>query len=742
MKGGSDMVLNKRITREFTENIGRYLGLIVLVLISSMAIVGFSDSTDTIISAGEKAALENNLEDGEFYVNEPLNNMTLEKIKGLGVNIEENFYVDYKLYENQTIRIFKDRKNINKLSITQGEKLNKDNDIILDSHFGQANKYKVNINLKIQNKKFSIVGYGAAPDYTYVIQKLSDVVPNPKNFGIGFVGEEDFRALKNKSYSYVFKLNGVSANKIENIVSKNAVMTEFTKISDNTRAIGYIDDSKTNKNISIIIGFVLCIMIGFMISMSLINSIDKESPIIGALYSLGYIKNEILKHFIILPVIIVSAGAILGTGIGFIIEDYIGKATSSAYSLPNAQRIYPPYLIFTGVNIPILIVLIINYFIIARKLNSTPLQLLRREKKSSKLNKIKINYFGFITKFRLREFLREIRGNIILFSGIFMATFLLVFGVSSNSAINGYVKNVKEEITYNYMYTLKIPIEITENDGIEKCTFKKLAIYFKDLGLDMDVTLQGINEKSYFYDFNINEDDSGVYISESVKNKFNLKTGDTIILKDKSENKILNLKIKGIVNYKSGLNIFMNRTQMNKLLKEDKSYFNGYLSKKKLDIDDDYIFSETSSNNIVKSAESLTSMLLPIIVILIGLSSILFVISMYLLLKLMIDKSIQSISLVKIFGYNQTEISKLYLGSSLYTVIFSAVISIPVSLKIVKVIYPSLIANVQAYFSIVLELKDYCFIIILIGISYFVSNLMLKKHINTISLSEALKNRD
>ncbi|MFT8349672.1 FtsX-like permease family protein [Clostridium saccharoperbutylacetonicum] len=736
------MVLNKRIIREFTENIGRYLGLIVLVLISSMAIVGFSDSTDTIINAGEKAALENNREDGELYVNEPLNNMTLEKIKDLGVNIEEKFYVDYKLYENQTIRIFKDRKNINKLSITQGEKLNKDNDIILDSHFGQANKYNIDNNLKIQNKKFSIVGYGAAPDYTYVIQKLSDVVPNPKNFGIGFVSEEGFSDLKNKSYSYVFKLNGVSADKIENIVSKNAVVTEFTKISDNTRAIGYIDDSKTNKNISIIIGFVLCIMIGFMISMSLINSIDEESPIIGALYSLGYIKNEILKHFMILPVIIVSAGAILGTGMGFIIEDSIGKATSSAYSLPNAQRIYPLYLIFTGVFIPILIVLIINYFIISRKLNSTPLQLLRRERKSSKLNKIKINHFGFITKFRLREFFREIRGNIILFSGIFMATFLLVFGVSSKSAINGYVKNVKGEITYNYMYTLKLPIEITENDGLEKCTFKSLAIYFKDLGLDMDVTLQGINEKSNFYAFNINENDSGVYISEGVKNKFDLKTGDNITLKDKSENKIFNLKVKGIVNYKSGLNIFMNRTQMNKLLKEDKSYFNGYLSKKKLDIDDDYIFSETSSNNIVKSAESLTSMLLPIIVILIGLSSILFVISMYLLLKLMIDKSIQSISLVKIFGYNQREINKLYLGSSLYTVIFSAVISIPVSLIIVKSIYPSLIANVQAYFSIVLEPKDYCFIMILIGISYFASNLMLKKHINTISLSEALKNRD
>ncbi|EKQ58069.1 MULTISPECIES: FtsX-like permease family protein [unclassified Clostridium] len=736
------MVLNKRILREFRENIGKYLGLIILVLISSMLIVGFSDSTDCIIATGEKAALENNLEDGEFYVSSPLNSMTLEKIRELGVNIEENFYVDYKLYENQTIRIFKDRKNINRISITQGNKISETNQIIIDEHFGEVNNFKLSSNLIINKKNFNVVGYGAAPDYTNILQKSGDVISNPKTFGIGFISEEDFRNLKNKSYSYVFKLNGISADKVKNIVSKNSTMREFVKISDNTRAIGYINDSKTNKNVSIIIGCVLCIMIGFMISMSLINSIDQESPIIGALYSLGYIKKEILNHFMILPIIVVSIGSIIGTCLGFDIEDAIGKATSDTYVLPNIKRIYPPYLIFIGVVIPIVIVVFINYFIISKKLNSTPLQLLRREKKANKLNTIKINSFGFITKFRLREFFREIRGNIILFSGIFMSTFLLVFGVAINSAINEYVKNVKEETTYNYMYTLKFPIEITENKGLEKSTFKNLSIYYKDLGLDMDVVLQGINEKSNFYSFSINDDDPGVYISDSAKDKFNLNVGDNIILKDKSENKVYNLKIKGIVDYKLGLNLFMNRVQLNELLREDKSYFNGYLSKKPLDINNDYIYSETTAQNLIKSAESMTSMMLPIVIVLIVFSSILFIISMYLLLKLMIDKSLQSISLIKIFGFNQGEINKLYLGSSLYTVAFSTVISIPLALKITKLIYPNLIANVQAYFSIVLEPQDYCFIIVLILFSYFISNMLLRRHINKISLSEALKNRD
>ncbi|NYC06129.1 putative ABC transport system permease protein [Clostridium beijerinckii] len=597
-------------------------------------------------------------------------------------------------------------------------------------------------NLIIEKKNFKVVGYATASDYTRIIKKTSDLTPTPKNFGIGFMNEEDFKNLRDKSYSYVFKLNGVPVDKVKNIVSNNSTVTEFIKISDNSRAIGYIDDIKVNKNMSILMGFVICIMIAYMISMMIINTIDEESAIIGALYSLGYVKKEIVKHFMILPTIIVSIGAIIGTSLGFVIKDLLEKATTNTYSMPNITRIYPPYLIFIGVIIPILIVIIVNYFIISKKLNSTPLQLLRKEKKASKLNNVKINHFSFITKFRLREFLREIRGNIILFCGIFFATFGLAFGVCIYRTGDDYVKIIQDQINYNYMYILNRPIEVTENKGLEKITSKGLSIYSKDIEMDMDVILQGINEHSNFYSFSIPENDSGLYISDSVQGKFNLNVGDIITLKDKGENKIFNLKIKGVVKYKSGLNVFMNRSQLNRLLKEDKYYFNGYLSKNKLDINDDYVNSEVTYKNTIKSAQDNTYNMYPTIAFIVISSSAILIISMYLLLKAMVDKSISSISLVKIFGFNQKEINKLYLGSLLYTVLFSIVISIPISVKIIKLMYPGMTADVQAYYSISLEPKDYCLVVIMVMVGYFISDVLLKRHIKTISLSEALKNRD
>lgn len=100
------MILNKRILREFKDNIVKYIGMMLLVLVSSMAIVGFANSSDCIIESGREAASKNNIQDGNFEVESQLNNGILEKIRKLGVTVDENFYVDYKINDNQKIRLY------------------------------------------------------------------------------------------------------------------------------------------------------------------------------------------------------------------------------------------------------------------------------------------------------------------------------------------------------------------------------------------------------------------------------------------------------------------------------------------------------------------------------------------------------------------------------------------------------------------------------------------------------------
>lgn len=741
MKVGEQLVLNKRIFREFKGNAIKYIGLLCLVLISSMATVGFGSLEECIMFSINNVAKEYNREDGNFTLSRELDKTTLSKIQELGIAVEENYYSDYKLTDEKTIRLFKERENINKIKILDGKEITHSKNIIIDGLFGKENNYSIGSSLKIFNEKYSISGYGLVPDYTMVSKELTDF-PNHLNFGIGFVSKENFSDLKDVKYLYSFKLNNISDDKLKNILNKTSALTSFVVTKDNPRIMSVENDLITNKSIGTIIGIILSIMTAFIVSMSVINMIDKESAIIGTLYSLGYVKKELLRHFMILPTLIVSVGVICGYFFGFLLKDYLAIMFSNIYNIPKIQQSYSINLIIMGIIIPIIIVVAVNYSVISMKLNTTPLSLLKKEKQESKLRKIQINYFGFINKFRIREFLREIKSSIILFLGLSITTLFLVIAFSNSDSAVKFADKVKNEANIEYTYMLKIPIHINESEKIEKIVMEGLDMYNEQAKDNMDVTLQGINEKTNFYNFSINKDENGAYISDSVSKKFNIKIGDTLNLKNISERKTYSIKVNEIVGYTNGLYIFMNRSQMNILMNRSKDYYNGYISRVPLNINKDYLSTTILATDNIESADNMVNLASNSASTLITMSIILAILVIYLLLKFMVDKSTSNISLMKIFGFNKNELNRLYLGSHFYIITISVIINIFLGLKIYKILQDVLIANSPIYRDVVLSTKSYMVILMIVLSVYFIVKILLKKHIDKISLSVILKDRE
>lgn len=736
------MVLNNRIIREFFENKVKYFGLIILIIISSMTIVGFADSSDSIMDTVSRYFKSNNCEDGSFTLKNKINTLTLNKLKKLGVEVEENFYSDCKVNGEQTIRIYKERENINKIYITKGNGLNNKHDILIDDKISELQGYSIGNILKIGDVKYNITGYAVVPDYTFIKKQVSDLFNDPKQFGIAFVNEDDFNNLNEKTYSYSFRTNGVSIDDVKSILQKNTELNSFIKADDNARITGYGDDLKINKYVAILIGCLLCGMIGFVISMMVVSIIDKESPIIGALYSLGYVKSEILKHFMLLPTIIVSIGAVIGTILGFFLQGPLGQASAGMYSFPKIETSFSLYIIFMGTVLPIIIVIAVNYSILSKRLNSTPLQLLRKEKKQSKLRTLKMKRFNFIIRFKITQIVREFGSNIMLSIGVIFAMFILILGLGMNSSLNSYVKDIERDASVNYTYLLKIPVNIDENNKIEKAYIKSLSMYYESMDCNMNITLQGIKEDTCFYNFKISDGDNCAYISNSVAEKFNVHIGDFLTLKDTENNRVYRVKVGGTVDYSIGLYIFMNIKSMNNLMDNDYSNYNAFLSRDKININNDYIYSIITSEDMISNAKNTLEMMRPMQILIIGIATVLFVLIMYLLLKLIIDKNIVGISLIKVFGFNRKEISRLYIGSGLYTIIICLIFGIPISMQIYRRVWPNLISNIEAYIYVNMRPQYYIYIIVITLSSYFVSTLLLKNYINKISLSEALKNRE
>ncbi|WP_026395342.1 ABC transporter permease [Acetobacterium malicum] len=750
------MILNKRIIRELKENWVRYGALAFLIIFSLGLVVSMAGSTDVVNYTIDKNNEKNQLEDGEFSVYVPLTENQQQELEKMGARTEAAFYVELSGPEKSVLRIFKNRNSINTIELEEGRLADQRGEIVLEKHYAEKHGIRVGQSIEVNQKNYQVTGIGTAPDYSNVVQNVSDVLADLKQFSIGFVSEVEFNQLLaediNVEYNYSYKLDGnltaselkeklvdldFDKTKVTDFINKNmdyqyVNLIIFLEADDNQRITSCKSDAAINKNSALIAGMIIITLIAYMISVFVIHTIDKESAVIGALYSMGYVKKELLRHFMILPMLVVTVSAMLGTGLGFLLIGENIKENVAYYSYPGYTMVFPPYLLIYGVLIPVLIALLVNYTVINSKLSLAPLKLLRREKKQLQLANIDLKEMGFINRYRIRQLLREIRGNITMFFGLFIAILLMVFGFSIYGSISAYVNNVASDVEYNYLYLLKYPMETAPND-VTKAYTESLTADLYLTGSEMDVTVQGIDDENPYFDFPLDGEKNEVIISDSVANKFGYKVGDEITLSDNLADRNYNFTVKEVVDFASGLYIFMDIKDMRELFGQKDDYYNTLMSDQELDIEAGRIATVITVDKMVAAARQMFTMMYGLVITILGASVLLFAIVMYLLVKMMIDKSAFSISLIKVFGYNEREIKKLYLGTTFYTVALTTLIAIPASKMIINKIYPYMVSNVSAGMNATMSPQSYLIMVAVILSAYAIVNFMVGRHLKKIS---------
>ena len=347
-----------------------------------------------------------------------------------------------------------------------------------------------------------------------------------------------------------------------------------------------------------------------------------------------------------------------------------------------------------------------------------------------------------------------------LFSGINVSLLLIMFSVACYYSIMGYINGITSDIGYNYMYVLRNPVTDLPKDA--DLGFVRGFYTDYDLtGGEMEVSLLGIDSDNPYFPFSgeLSDNESEIYMSDSARVKFGFKTGDKVILREASEDRLYSFVIAGEVKYSSGLYFFMNIDAMRKAFslshfdpedldpgekkpKSENFYYNAVFSNEKLTFRNNMMMSEISKEDMQKGAEKFISLMSGMIVLMIAISLVIFIAVMYLLMKLEIDRSSYSISLLKALGYSEREVNSFYLGSSLYMTLASIVIGMPAGRLIVGAAYPFCVPNVNAGFEAYITPEGYVFIIAIILLTYALTRFMLERYLKKISLSEILKNRE
>ena len=518
-------------------------------------------------------------------------------------------------------------------------------------------------------------------------------------------------------------------------------LRSFLKAKDNPRIMAAANDQALNKYGGLLAGGIVLVLFAYVISVFVVYGIEKENTTIGALYALGVNRNQLMLHYLCLPVVVSFLAGAIGCMIGFA---SIGGSTimGSCYeyfSIPNMESVYPPYLIVYGLVLPPVICALVNWIVIRGKLNRPALQMLKNEQKSQPMKQIKLGKMNFVRAFRIRQIMREARTSLTVVGGMFISLLILMLGLNCFCMCQHISKDNKADTKFEYLYTYKYPEETVPEGGYEAFT---KTVKKENMGYNLEVAILGIEEDNPFFDVNLTDSKSDVVISSAMAEKYSLKKGDVFVVEDEGAKMHYAFTVHDITQYATSFYIFMDIDCMREMFGEDEDYYNQVFSDKELDIPTGRLYGVTTKKDIKKSADVFIQQMMPMVVMMTVVSSLIFVVVMYLMMKVMIDRCEFHISMVKVFGYRTKEIKKLYLDGNFYVIAVGAAICIPLAKKCMDLMYPLMVSNVSCGMNLHYPWQMYAIVYIAVLVLYFVINGLLTLKLKKVNLAEVLKNRE
>lgn len=765
--------MNKRIFREIKSNIARYLALLVLTILAVGMGVGFIAGTGSALDSYEKYLKDNNLEDGYITMEGRLNNDIRKDIENLNVKVYENNYFDITGSGGSTVRIFDQREKIDVPAVTKGRLPSEKDEIFFDQIYASAQGYSVGDHIKIGGIRYKITGIGAFPDYTISLNSQTQMIADRDDFGVAMVAHSRFEKYSKKkityNYSFVFKDRSMTEaeknDKMHDIIGTAACISpikdygkldEAFKRMSNASDIDSYSNTDSNKRISpvaakmqsnqqmaaLFVGVVL-IIIAFLYVIFVMQTMNQECSVIGTLLALGVRKREILFSYMLPPLLVTligsAAGCILGKSVFYKLPL---SSLNGYYSLPEIKVTISSEIILTALLAPLILIAAINLVAILKKLSISPLKLIRKDiSRRGRRKQSRFSAFSFDFRFHIRIFTQSIGVYVLLFIGIFLGGWLMMFGVGMSSSFDGYIARQTHDPVSKYQYMLTEKYSVKTPDA-EAATVGGFTYRSKELGQIYNINGIGIKDNSrYFSDVK-----TGGYgelaISSDASKKFGKKKGDYIKLENSATGVSKKYRIIQVVPCNIGFAVFTDQSEMNNILRKYEDFYNYYFSDTKLDIPDDKLSSEVTVDDMKASGKVMKDAMKDMITMFPIIAVTIYLIMMFLLVRMVLSKNETGISMLKIFGFTEKEIKKMYIRTTTFVTAASILITLPLQTAVMKAIWPACIATIPGYLDFTMKPAGYIEIALTGFICYIIANLAGMKAIRRIPMTIVLKNQD
>lgn len=774
--------LIRRIPREILGEWHKYLVIFVFLTLTIGFVAGLFVANDSMITSAENGVREYRQEDGNFELRDRAADELVEKIEsGKQADGSKEEEVPVKLYENffqernedyncdgtrdGKIRVFQRQDQVDLPCLMEGRLPEKKNEIAIDRMHADNAGIGVGNEIRVGNQTMKVVGLIALVNYSTLFEKNGDTMFDAMTFDVALVTPECFEGLGGRMrYSYAWQYEDDSITEDDSVEKKKSdafmkavyaqamlagnEMVDFVPAYLNQAIHFALDDFVGDRAMGGYLLYILVAVLAFIFAITTGSTITKEASVIGTLRASGYSRGELLFHYMSAPVLVTILAAVVGNVLGYTcLKNVVVGMYYNSYSLPAYKTIWNGDAFVRTTLVPIALMLLINLFVIRRKLKLSPLRFLRHDLSTSGRKKaMRLPRFRFMGRFRLRILFQNIPNYAMLLIGISFAMIMMFFCVGIKASLKEYQDHAVDMMFAKHQYVLKNTVDaegkavVTSEPDAERYSIEGLQV--ENLGKKLeDVTVYGVSKDSKYIKTGAYTNDDGVYISSAYAQKLGAEKGDKIRLKAKYTKEHYDFSVEGVFDYPGSVSVFMDNDRFNEVFDREKDSFNGYLSDHEItDIKEENIISSIGEEEITKVSRQLDHSIGAYMSYFQVVCVILAAILIYLLTKVVIEKNENAISMVKILGYDDREIGSLYLVSTTWVVVVSELAGMLISWLLIKAIWMLYLQTMGGWIAFRVPMSGFIRIFVEIFAAYLLILAVDYARIRRIPMDQALKN--
>ena len=464
--------LIRRYPRELKAEAGKYLAIFLFMVVSIGFISGFLVADGSMIAAYNNSFEDYTIEDGHFRTRAALSETKREKIEALGIDLYDLFYVNLKADNGASVRVYPWREAVNRICVMKGEQPAAPDEIAVDRMWADNNGLSVGDTLTVDGAPLTITALVAFSDYSCLFEENGDMMFDAVKFTAAAMTPEGFQALAagREKYNYAYLCQGDrpatdkeeidEAQALAEAINRIAALEDFVPRVIN-QAIQFTgEDMGSDRAMMILLLYILIAIMAFVFAMTAKNTIQRESGVIGTLRASGFTRGELMRHYILLPILVTLAAALTGNVLGYTVFKYMcADLYYNSYSLPTYVTVWSAEAFLLTSIMPIVLMLIINALVLRRALRLSPIRFLRHDLSRGR-NRRAVRLDGrlpFLRRFRTRIILQNRGSFVTLLAGILFANILLYFGMMLPVLLENLQEDIVTTLPARYQYVLNAP---------------------------------------------------------------------------------------------------------------------------------------------------------------------------------------------------------------------------------------------------------------------------------------------